>query len=45
MIYWAPEPDAPIEPEFDIEFESDIMTLSRIKDCLADQQSRPMASL
>lgn len=37
MIYWAPEPDAPIEPEFDLEFESDIMTLSRIKDCMWGQ--------
>ena len=37
MIYWGVVPDAPIEPEFDLEFESDIMTLSRIKDCMSGQ--------
>lgn len=40
MIYWAPEPDAPIEPEFNIEFESDIMTLSRIKDCMSARSAK-----
>lgn len=38
MIYWSPEPDPPYkDAQFDIEYESNVMILSRIKDCLSGQ--------